>query len=266
METTIAAYVLAATLLVVIGLFHSGMKARKETMQRKRATLALRTAHAQLLAFSHSDTGTAYGFDLILASGSGAIPTAVSSDPAFQTVYRVEPPEEVMSPCSQFEERFAGAPPQFQPLRLGRRVEVEIEVNGLGQTARSRVWLADPPRELRPINPLRIATTGPTTLNPYAPPGGVDQTDFSAELLDKYDRPIEGATFQWAVIPGTGNGTIVGEEARDDRAGRTAHLRNHLVTEWGQMMVSPGELSVECLAEYRGVEVRGSVGPFTTNP
>ena len=259
LETTIAVYVMAATLLVVIGLFHSGIKARQETYQRKRATAALRGAHSQLLAFSQKALGTEYGFDQI--KGWGAQVQPVVTDPDFEVTFEVAP-QAVMAVSSSFEQRFSAS----QHLELGERLKVLLTVRGLDQTVNSVCWLSDPPRALHPTNPLRITQTGPSPLPPYSPPGDVEEILLAATLYDQYDQPIPSATFVWGVLPVEGNATIVWEQDLGDRSGRTARLQNWTTNYDGRALIQAGTIQVECRTRYRGREISATVGPVLLAP
>ena len=69
--------------------------------------MALKVAHEHLLAFSHSDTGSTYGFDEIYDSWA-TVTQPIAGFPDFQVTYtpRKLP---VLSPCTSFEQRFPAA-------------------------------------------------------------------------------------------------------------------------------------------------------------
>lgn len=261
LETTVAVYVMAAALLVVIGLFHTGMKARSETMQRKRATQALRGAHSQLLSFSQQALGTDYGFDQIRDSWGTQVQTVII-DPEFEATFEVLR-EPALAASTSFEQRF----PAAQRLQLGERVRVDITVRGLGQTARSVCWLSDPPRRLHAANPLRITQVSlPTPLPAYSPPANTTEGVFRAALYDQYDHPIQSATFTWSVLPLDGNGTLLWDQDLGDRSGRTARLRNWVSNQFGDPTIQAGSVLVECQTIYRGQEIIEQFGPVVLAP
>lgn len=261
LETTVAVYVMAAALLVVIGLFHSGMKARSETLQRKRATQALRGAHTQLLTYSNRALGTEYGFDHIRDNWRTRVEPVVV-DPQFQASFEVSR-EPALATSTSFEQRFA-AP---QRLQLGERLRVDITVTGLDQTARSVCWLSDPPRRLHAVNPLRITQVSlPSPLPAYSPPASTVEGLFEGVLYDQYDHRIESATFTWNVIPIDGNATLLWDQDLGDRSGRTARLRNWVSNQMGDPTIQPGSVLVECQTVYRGREITETIGPLRLAP
>lgn len=251
LETTVALYVLISALLVIAALFHSGIKARTETNKRRQATEALRRAHTQAMELNARDLGGRYGFDQIRDDWQPSHVEPVPDYPDFEATYRVSD-QPVFSPCSTFElDRY----PTNQQLILGSRLRVELEVVGLGQTVRSSFWLSDPPREVHPTDPIRLRrTSGQDPLPIFDPatkgPGNI----YEATLYDKYDQPIEGATFNWGIMPVTGNGSIFWDLDFNNRAGKRARLFNFVVTEFGDISYRPGLLRLECRSRYRGVE------------
>lgn len=254
LETTVALYILSGALLVVVALFHSGIKARTETGKRQRASLALRAAHSRILAYSLQDLGNKYGYDAIRDTWGTTRTETSSLDPEFQVTYRISE-ESVLSPCTGFEERF----PEAQRLDVGRRLAVQIEVTGLEQQVRSLCRIHDPPREVHPDTPIRIETvSNQDPLSRYEPTISTEENVYRGRLFDKHDQEILGATFTWGVIPVDGNATVIWEQDLSNRAGREARLRNYIVTTFGDIGYLPGEVELECLSQYRGVEYLAS--------
>jgi len=243
LEAIVATFLLLSSFLIIVNLFHSGMRYNTRIENQQLAAMLAERHLEQLRSWSELSTAGVYHYDNLVAIYHGA--TSVPADhPTFTLSTRVVD-EQLYSPSSTLE---LGLPPGTLLRRLnGSARKVEVVVSWTGSQVAVTSLFSRPPADFRALNAITVSPVG----SPSLPLAQNASADFRAEAFDSNDQAIPGLTYQWEIVPIDGNGTLV--QARD---GSTATLTN-AVDVAGEVYHTGGSLYVRASARYHGRTVQG---------
>lgn len=257
-EVIVSLFLLMAGVLVMVNLFHSALRYRREVERKLQGTLMARSLMSEIRGWARDPLN----FDSNWTAYDGQLLTDPDF-PGFEARVEVEELGRVIySPCSQFE-----VPQGALAHHLDRSlVAVAVEVGWGDPNPARRVrlvsYVGEPPRQLA-ATPVVVTRTGGAA-DPVPP----DQTvDARAELRDDTGQPIADVSFSWGIQPsGTapGNGTLLTDTV--PRSQQTMTVQHFYVIhphftppETGY---AGGELKLRAAARYRGREVIGESTPI----
>lgn len=243
-ETVLSMFLLAGIMLAIVNLFHASLRYQVRVENRgQMALLATRTindirAHAQSpanfnggLSFYNGRTWTEPdlpGFTI-----------RTQTVPAGRTIY---------SPCETLEVPWTAS---GQARQLDRSVvPVKVTVSYRTDSVSLVGYIAEPVRD--PNTTLRIA---PLAV-PDVPAGATFSLTVTA--VDTGGVIIRDLFFDWDVDAETGNATITSTSPRD---GRTVTIINEY-----NGTTKPGTIRVTVKCRYRGLVLRGAIGPINMLP
>ena len=152
------------------------------------------------------------------------------------------------SPSTEWERPHISTP----QARLLESAMLQAVVSVSGEGAESRiVTLLGRPQLALGVNSIQISNL----------PGGTLGANASVTLtasLESRDGTSIPVTYDWTVLPGTGNATIT-----EQRNGRDAVLTNQVIDAFGTPVISPGSCEVQVKATYFGEEIVSA--PYTVN-
>ncbi len=239
-EALVSLFFLLGLFLLVTQLFHTGLRYHRWAESRAVAAILLNDKMEEIRNWSSRPVGGGYNFD-DWSSYDG-----VTTAHPVHSGYRLETTvfdQVLYSPSSGFEQV------ELDQRRLSASLKkVQIDVVWDDNRGESRITGI-----LLVSDPTRDWGTPALVLNPAAPtpvsPGGT--TDFSVQAFDSDGLPVPDAFFEWIVLAGTGNGTVVPL----DRSGRTARLHNGVYSEQTTTYVPvPGDCRVGVRAVLWGRE------------
>lgn len=225
-ETVIAVFILAFLGLAIGNLFHSAIRAsgragdlQKANLITARQLARLRTLDAAGLAAVDGTTVVEDGISLELSSW----------------------PKEQMSPCRNVVEMY---PVTDRRTLTQSLYQVRIRAQWGSESLETWSMVAPVPRELDRLE-LR-ATPPPGTLSQN------DEVTFTATAYDTSNQEIQDLKFQFYVVAGTGNGTII----QRSPTGRSAVFKHILYRPpFSPIFAEPGtQCRLAARALYRGQE------------
>lgn len=246
-ETVVAMFILVAAMLVLITLFHAGLRQTTRVKAQAIAANLARNRVEQLRGWANAPAGGGFNYD-----DWSPYADVTVTDPAFPE-YQVRIRSlghRLYSPCSLFESE------QTDPVYgndLAQRVEVTVSWDD--QNLRLTT-LVGAPRRLWGSPALSVT---PNSAGPLSPGTSVD---FSVQGLRAGNTPIPGLVYQWYVEPQTGNGTILPTR----RDGSTARFTHQVLSPTGAALSAPGTCLVHVRAVYGGEEKDVVVGPILLSP
>lgn len=155
---------------------------------------------------------------------------------------------ETYSPSTEWEKPFLGTP-QARNFP-GSETQATVKVSGRGAETivtglfgQPQLSLGSSPLEIRNVPSGNLAGNASVTLEAQ---------------LTAQNGSIVPATFDWYILPGTGNATI-----KESRNGREATLINQVIDVVGAPTISPGTCQVQVRAVYFGTEITSA--PYSVN-
>lgn len=239
-------FLMTAALLMVINLFHSGLRHGAQARMVVEANRLAENTLAEIRAWAREPAN--------FLSGWTPYNGVVLSDPdwpAFRIRVDCEPTGiEVLSPSTALETAYS--PDQRRLSSSVVPVEVTVEWGAPGDPHRSVTvvtQVGEPLRQLGP-NPLQVTRSGGAS-DPVPQEGLVS---FQAQLVDSSGQPIQDISFEWYAVPVTGNATVVPLGSRNRASSQLQHhyYLNPITSTWSY---EPGQVRARARAIYGGREL-----------
>lgn len=237
-ETVLALFLLTAGCLMMVQLFHQASRADRRTQQVESA-IAL---GEKTLARVRSWASQPANFDSNWAAWNTTL-----TDPEFPSltaqVSSQAAGRALASPATRLEQPYGA-----QGRQLARMVvPVKVEVSW-GTAARDRLVLFT--YCAAPAHPLAANPQVEVSNVPGAPLVANSVAQVTAKLRDGAGQELTGMTFNWSLIPVTGNGSL--RPDLETRTGQSMSLQNMCYLPTGQQAILPGEAAIAVQCRYRG--------------
>ena len=241
MEAVISSFLLLSCFLVIINLFHSGLRYSTQIENQQIAAMVAERQLEQMRLWSETAGASGYNFDYLSAVYGGT--SALASDFSNFSVLTQVVDQTIYSSCSTFERGVAASGGLACSLNhTVKKVQVTVSWDNDTRQVSTCSLFSRPAGALASHNPIAISPTS----SPAAPLPHLATLQFSATATDAFGNPIPDLRFNWAVVPRDGNGTLT--VARD---GSTATLQNVIMVNGGQAFTG-GSLVVQATARYHG--------------
>lgn len=237
-ETVLALFLLTAGCLMMVQLFHQASRAERRTRQVESA-IAL---GEKTLARVRSWASQPANFDSNWATWNTTV-----TDPEYPglsvAMSCTGTGRALASPASRLENPYGAKARQL--LRMVVPVRARV------------AWGSGPQENLTlitycasPVHPM--AANAQVELNnlPASPLSANQVAQVQAQLRDGAGQPLAGVTFNWSLIPVSGNGSL--RPDLQDRTGQAMSLQNMCYLPTGQQAILPGEAAVSVQCRYRG--------------
>ncbi|MBN9415010.1 MAG: hypothetical protein J0I12_06195 [Candidatus Eremiobacteraeota bacterium] len=234
-ETVLALFLLTAGCLMMVQLFHQATRADRRTQQLQNAI----TLGEKTLARVRSWASQPNNFDSNWAPWNTTL-----TDPDFPglevEVTALPSGRALASPASRLE-----LPYGAKGRRLARLVvPVKVRVRWGSENLTLFTYCA------APAHPMAANAQVELSNLPAAPLSANQVAQVNAQLRDGAGQPLTGVTFNWSLIPVTGNGSL--RPDLQDRSGQAMSLQNMCYLPTGQQAILSGEAAVAVQARYRG--------------
>lgn len=270
LESVIATFLLTGSFLVLINLFHAGLRHGNRIEKQQFAAIIASEYMEKLRLWAQLRQSAGFQYENLREVYDGhseAWPLA----PTYQVSTRVSPAT-LFSPCSQFEESMPALHPSTHFPAGPRKVHPESEAVMLVQVAVN--WSGgNQPVSLasyvgRPIAPPEnqdSVVIQAQASTPYLPGSGTlvaqgQGLNLTATAFDADHRPIPNVFFDWVLIPIEGEATLL-----QNRDGSVANV-THRVAGPGPARFRGGSLKVVAEARVHGVPIQATFGPIELAP
>lgn len=250
LETIIACFLLLACFLVIISLFHSGLRYTSQIENQQLAAMLAERYVEQMRAWSESPAGNVYNYDNLASIYSNQ--TVASPDyPGFSITTNVTA-HYLYSSCSAFEQDSAALGQQARRLNnSAKNIDVGVIWDGGRRRFAVSTLFSRPASTFSTTQAVKVDfTTAP------ALPLAQDATcSLKATGYDVNNQPIDDLFFTWSVYSDSssgGSGTV--EAARD---GRTALFTHLVYSADGTKQHVTGGVYMQATAKYHGKTVSG---------
>ncbi|MEW6282730.1 MAG: hypothetical protein AB1758_29235 [Candidatus Eremiobacterota bacterium] len=244
-EVVLASFLLLAVLLAVSQLMVSSARASRASEASARATMFAEAVLAEIRRWAETPAN--------FRSNWSPYDGAVLTDPDFPGLQARVAVEEggrrLYSPCSGLESLNPADPVTLDRSVVAVRVQVDWDPLNPAHRVRLVTLLDEPDRS--PVS-IRVTRSGPG--DPIPQEGEITLT---AELIDAAGNPVPDATFDWSVLPVTGNGRFV--SSTTPRSGVSGIYKHNYIPPLGPPRYVPGSLNLQVRALYRGRPVEQSV-------
>lgn len=233
LEAVIALFLIAGSLLVLLGMFQASVGYFSRAASRQTAALVAEKTLESLRAQSRQVVGNVYGFDLWDSSPPLASPTADPDYPNFLVNVSLRPTP-LYSPCAMLATAWNSADPR---VLKSSAYKVKVTVSWDGHSSISIVGLlVDPLRSCAPCTanqPNTSLTVSPLGGSPSPLPHDQSQS-YSVTARDSLGNPVRDLLTDWYFVLGTAGGSLV-----QDTRGTQVNATNALLFP-GQPTVYPG--------------------------
>jgi len=245
LEAVIATFLLLASFLVIVNLFHQGLKYSVRIENQQLAAMVAERQLEQMRSWSEKGSAGVYNFDTLISvyNGTSSVPTDYSQFTVTTSVVN----SLLYSPSTTLEKGLATSPTVVtrEIQNSARKVDVRV-VWGSNQVAVTSLF-SRPTTDFAASNPIQVTLVGSATL-----PLGQDlSADFKAQARDTNNQPVTDLTYQWEIVPVSGNGTLV-----QTRSGSLATLTN-AVNVAGEIYHTGGSLYLRASARNHGRMTEG---------
>ena len=231
-------FILFSAFLVIISLFHSGLRHSNRVEQQQLAVLLGQRKIEEVRAWAQTVTASGYAFD------DWTPYQGVTTTPADFPDYRVTTTasnQTVYSACSLVEKAYPNTPGlQRKFTQSCKLLEVKVSWGQSNQLLLNSL-VASPPRQFRALNPLVV------TVGAYSAPLARDAAvTLTAQAYDNFGNALSDITYSWDVGANQAYATLV--QARD---GSSATLTN-AVNSTSQTFYTGGNVTVQARASLHG--------------
>ena len=244
-------FLLTGAFLVIIGLFHWGLRYSTIAQAQQRAVLIAEEKLTEIRAWARQPTAGGFNFDDWTPYLNSTTPDP--HDPSYTVQVRSQP-QPLVSPCTTFELPHASGADQR---KLSTSVmKVQVTVRWGTRHVDLATLVADPTRELRTTNPIvvsEISAPSPLARNTTA--------EYRVYGYDSNDLPIRDLMFNWNVKLGNSNGTI--QQRRD---GSLANVTNAVTIPLQPTLYTGGTLTLQARTSYRGQPASGESTALSLTP
>lgn len=237
-ETVLALFLLTAGCLMMVQLFHQASRADRRTQQVESAVALGEKTLARVRSWASQPAN----FDSNWATWNTTL-----SDPDFPglTVTMTSTPagRPLASPASRLEVPYGSNARQLSRLVIPVRARVSWG-NGPQENLTLITYCA------APAHPMAANAKVELSNLPASPLNANQVAQVNAQLRDGAGQPLTGVTFNWSIVPVSGNGSL--RPDLQDRTGQAMSLQNMCYLPTGQQAIIPGEAGLSVQARYRG--------------
>ena len=242
-ETMVALFLLVGAIVLVTQLLNRSLSYGRRSEQRLQALMVADRTIAQIRAWGQ----TPANFRSSWAPWNGQIITD-PLQPSYQVQITCDPTgRPLLSPCTGLEGGFGAMAKVLNRSIVPVRVQV-----AWGSGASDNVVLfsyVGAPRYGLAATP----TVSVTQIAGSLPLAESATAQYQAQLADSTGTTLSDVTFQWEVIPLTGEATLL--TGTDPRSGRTATVQSSYRLSTGISGFVPGNIGIRSLARYCGQNV-----------
>jgi len=251
-EAIIAMFILFSAFLVIIALFHSGLRHSNRVEQQQLAVFLGQRKIEEVRAWAQTTTAGGYAFD------NWTPYQGVTSTPVDFPDYRIGTTasnQTVYSGCSHLEKAYPNTPGlQRKFTQSCKLLEVRVTWGQANQLLLNTL-VASPPRKFRTLNPLVV------TVGAYSSPLARDAAvTLTAQAYDNFGNALSDVTYSWDVGTSRAYATLV--QARD---GSSATLSNAVTTS-SQTFYTGGNVTVQARASLHGQIAAGTSATIQLAP
>lgn len=251
-EAIVSFFLLTGAFLVVIGLFHWGLRYASQAQSQQKAVVVAENKLTEVRAWARTPKATGFNFDDWTVYQNN---TAVDPQYPEYTVNVQAQAQPVTTPCTLFEAPYAAAADQRILKTSVMKVQVTVSW-GTSRNIRLVTMVADPTRELRTNNPVVISE-----ISAAAPLGRDLTAEYSVYGYDNHDNVIRDLIFRWNTKLGAANGAV--SQRRD---GSLGNVTNHIQLPLQPTLYTGGDLVLQARTVYRGNPALGESQPLALTP
>ncbi len=241
LEAVIASFILVFVFLVVIQLFHGGLRYSRQAESQQMAELLLDRQMERLKAWSETPAASGYNFDRLKSLYDGDVST-LEDYPEYRIQLKVRD-HPLYSLCSALETDLESKGLLARKVSQGARV-VDATILWGQQKAQLTALFSAPVGKLNNSQPpLRIQ---PASLTSSLPQDG--SATFQVTATDEWGRPLPDLFFAWDLMPLSGDATL--EVSRD---GRQATLSHYILKADNSRFYRSGSVMLKVSVRLKGV-------------
>lgn len=248
-----ASFLLLSCFLVVIALFHSGLRYDSRIESKQIAAMLAERQLERLRLWSETPTPGGSNYDQLLTVYANDH-TPASDFAGFELETR-STAQELFAPCSQFE---VGMTTTARKLTQSAcRVQVTVNWDSGRSSISVSSLISAPVVGLDSPDPVTVLIQPGASL----PLDHLATAEFKATTKDAFGRDIPDLLYRWSVVSVDGNGTLT--QTRD---GSKATLENVVRLGNGDQYFTGGSLFVQAEVRYHGQTVTGKSSPIELKP
>lgn len=237
-ETVLALFLLTAGCLMMVQLFHQASRAERRTRQVESA-----------IALGEKTLARVRGWASVPANfdSNWATWNTTMTDPEFPglavTLTSTAAGRALASPASRLENPYGARARQLPRMVVPVRARVSWGT-GVQENLTLITYCA------APAHPMAANAQVELSNLPASPLSANQVAQVNAQLRDGAGQPLTGVTFNWSLIPVSGNGSL--RPDLQDRTGQAMSVQNMCYLPTGQQAILSGEAAMAVQARYRG--------------